>query len=59
MCFKFSVFLAVVDAKTVYYMDKNKNNPRFLFSTIARLTESHCSIEPSIPVTLNSNDFMG
>lgn len=58
MCFKFSVFLAVVDAKTVYYMDE-KNNPRFLFSNVARLTGSHHSIEQSIPITLNSNDFMG
>ncbi|XP_051248566.1 uncharacterized protein LOC127358986 [Dicentrarchus labrax] len=29
-----------------------------LFSTVARLTESHSSIEPHIPINLSSNDFM-
>ncbi|MDW1502281.1 hypothetical protein, partial [Vibrio sp. YT-19(2023)] len=30
----------------------------FLFSTVARLTESQSSIEPCIPLALRSNDFM-
>ncbi len=52
---------ALRNAKAAYYsslIEENRNNPRFLFSTVARLTESHSSIEQSIPIALSSYDFM-
>ncbi|KAF3687750.1 hypothetical protein EXN66_Car003422 [Channa argus] len=52
---------ALYDARTAYYsalIEENKNNPQFLYSTVARLTKSHSSVEPSIHLTLSSNDFM-
>ena len=52
---------ALHKARAAYYskiIEENKNNPRFLFSTVARLTESHSSTEPSIPRSLNSSIFM-
>ncbi|KAM3619459.1 uncharacterized protein V6R79_008612 [Siganus canaliculatus] len=48
-------------ARASYYstlIEENKNNHRFLFSTVARLTKSHSVNEPSIPVTLGSEEFM-
>ena len=52
---------AIRRARTAYYsslIEKNKNNPRFLFSTVARLTKSHSSVEPCVPLDLSSEDFM-
>ena len=52
---------ALHKARAAYYsklIEDNKNNPRFLFSTVARLTESYTSTEHRIPRSLNSNIFM-
>ena len=52
---------ALPKARTAYYsslIEGNKNNPRFLFSTVARLTKSPSSVAPCIPLTLSSDDFM-
>ncbi|XP_061590906.1 uncharacterized protein LOC133456448 [Cololabis saira] len=52
---------AIRKARTAYYstlIEDNKSNPRFLFSTVARLTKSHSSVEPCIPAALSSEDFM-
>ena len=38
--------------------EENRSNPRFLFSTVARLTKSHNSVELCIPAALSSEDFM-
>ncbi len=39
-------------------IDNNQNNPRFLFSTMARLTNKQMSPCLYIPSQFNSNDFM-
>ncbi len=39
-------------------IDNNQNNPRFLFSTVARLTKKQTSPNLNIPSQFNSNDFM-
>ncbi len=39
-------------------IDNNQNNPRFLFSTAARLTNNQMSPDLNIPSQFNSNDFM-
>jgi len=52
---------ALHKARTAYYsslIGENKNNPRFLFSTVARLTKSLSSVKPCIPLTLSRDDFM-
>ena len=52
---------ALCNARAAYYsslIEENKNSPRFLFSTLARLTKAHNSIDPCIPIALSSDDFM-
>ncbi len=39
-------------------INNNQNNPRFLFSTVARLTNNQMSPDLNIPSQFNSNDFM-
>ncbi len=39
-------------------IDNHQNNPRFLFSTVARLTNKWMSPDLNIPSQFNSNDFM-
>ncbi len=39
-------------------IDNNQNNPRFLFSTVARWTIKQMSPDLNIPPQFNSNDFM-
>ncbi len=39
-------------------IDNHQNNPRFLFSTVARLTNKQMSPDLNIPSEFNSNDFM-
>ncbi len=52
---------AVKAARTEHFrklLDNSKNNPRFLFSTVARLTNKQMSPNINIPSQFNSNDFM-
>ena len=52
---------ALQQARKDYYsvlIEENKDKPTSLFSTVARLTRSHHSIEPCIPRALTCNDFM-
>ncbi len=52
---------ALKAARTEYIrklIDDNQNNPWFLFSTVARLTNTHLSPDLNIPSQFNSNDFM-
>lgn len=47
-------------SRTTYYsalLNANKNNPQFLFSTIAKLTRNHNCVKPCIPIGLSSNDL--
>ena len=39
-------------------INENKNNHKFLFETVAKLTKSQNAINPRIPSLLSSNDFM-
>jgi len=52
---------ALKTARTEYIrklIDNHQNNPRFLFSTVARLTNKQLSPDLNIPSQFNSNDFM-
>ncbi len=52
---------ALKAARTEYIrklIDNHQNNPRFLFSTVARLTNKQMSPNLNIPSQFNSNDFM-
>ncbi len=52
---------ALKTARTEYIrklIDNHQNNPRFLFSTVARLTNKQMSPDLNIPSQFNSNDFM-
>lgn len=49
------------NAKVVHYSllnEENKNNPRFFFCTVGRLTDSHGCFGESIMIGQNSNEFM-
>ncbi len=39
-------------------IDNNQNNPRFLFITVARLTNKQMSPDLNMPSQFNSNDIM-
>ncbi|XP_076844395.1 uncharacterized protein LOC143489331 [Brachyhypopomus gauderio] len=52
---------ALAKARSAYLaslIEKNKNNPRFLFNTISKLTKNQAGAEPQIPVNLTSNVFI-
>ncbi len=52
---------ALKDARTEHIrklIDNNQNKPRFLFSTVSRLTNKQTSPNLNIPSQFNSNDFM-
>ncbi len=53
--------MSLKTARTEYIrklIDNHQNNPRFLFSTVARLTNKQMSPNLNIPSQFNSNDFM-
>ncbi len=51
--------LKAAGAKYIHKLiDNNQNNPRFLFSTVARLTNNQTPPNLNIPSQFNSNDFM-
>ncbi len=39
-------------------IDNHQNNPRFFFSTVARLTNKQMSPDLNIPSQFNCNDFV-
>ena len=39
-------------------IEKKKSNHRFLFRSVARVIQTQSSVEPHIPISLASNDFM-
>jgi len=39
-------------------IEDDKKNPRFLFSTVARLNKNPSSVEPCIPLTLSTDNFL-
>ena len=50
---------ALSTARSSYFstlIDKNRNNPRHLFNTVARLTKNH--VDPCVFIPFSSNDFM-
>ena len=52
---------ALENARATYYsslIEDNKSKHGFLFDTIAKLTKSRDSIDPRIPITLSSGEFM-
>src|SRR4029434_699541 len=49
------------EAKLAYYsslIDNYKNNPKFLFNTISRLTKNQNTIDHSVPISSSGKDFM-
>ena len=49
---------AAIAAKHSALITNNKNGSRFLFRTVARLTQSQSSVEQHIPISLTSYDFI-
>ena len=50
---------ALSTARSSYFstlIDENRNNPRHLFNTVARLTKKH--VDPCVSIPFSSNDFM-
>ncbi|XP_073702519.1 uncharacterized protein [Garra rufa] len=50
--------LKAAKAEYIQLIEKNQNNPRFLFSTVARLTNNQTPPDLNIPAQFNSNVFM-